>query len=422
MTNINLSETKPGEVFEGTVDGERLVLFRRNSVNSYPWESLYRLYDHEDVSDLVRLVLARPATHQDLPDDPDDRWETFKSRFKEFDGYRSEAHQHSLWTVFRSGVQYAEARILDHLNANGGVPADSGDDFVPFGTGPHWKDAARRFEADADRLRRAHEIVETERDQARHERNKWEEKYLDTDEALHKARDERDQYKRSGDEWKECHADAVRERDEWKARAEAAERERDEADHLNANHQKSDAQADAEWLDRALNTPDEHLVALDEARIEANIQRNRAVRERDAAVARAWQAERERDEAWYERDRNAERSAQLLAERDEWKARADEWHGAWQKSAPARTVARDDIEKVVRRYIPSPNFSDPIADEVCNLFGIEAEQDVDPVENQTDALADILYGDYPVTDQMRGVLKRVVRAGMLFPGQEAGDE
>ena len=52
-------------------------------------------------------------------------------------------------------------------------------------------------------------------------------------------------------------------------------------------------------------------------------------------------------------------------------------------------------------------------------MGTEAEPAVDPVEEQTDALADILYGDELVTDQMRGVLKRVVRAGMLFPEQEA---
>ena len=49
---------------------------------------------------------------------------------------------------------------------------------------------------------------------------------------------------------------------------------------------------------------------------------------------------------------------------------------------------------------------------------IEAEQATDPVEEQADSLADILYGDELVTDQMRGVLERVVRAGMLLPEQE----
>ena len=61
-------------------------------------------------------------------------------------------------------------------------------------------------------------------------------------------------------------------------------------------------------------------------------------------------------------------------------------------------------------------------DQLCALFGVEAEQAVDPVEEQTDALADILYGHEMVTDQMRGVLERVVRAGMLFPGQEASSD
>lgn len=69
-----------------------------------------------------------------LPADPDGTlWETFTSRFGALDGYRSTSKQHVLWTVFRSGIQYAEA--------------------------------------DADRLRRAHEIVERERDQARRERD-----------------------------------------------------------------------------------------------------------------------------------------------------------------------------------------------------------------------------------------------------------
>lgn len=53
---------------------------------------------------------------------------------------------------------------------------------------------------------------------------------------------------------------------------------------------------------------------------------------------------------------------------------------------------------------------------------IEAEQAVDPAEELTDNLADILYGDELVTDQMRGVLERVVRAGMLLPEQEASSD
>ena len=53
---------------------------------------------------------------------------------------------------------------------------------------------------------------------------------------------------------------------------------------------------------------------------------------------------------------------------------------------------------------------------------IETDTAVDPVEEKTDALADILYGHEMVTDQMRGVLERVVRAGMLLPEQEASSD
>ena len=69
--------------------------------------------------------------------------------------------------------------------------------------------------------------------------------------------------------------------------------------------------------------------------------------------------------------------------------------------------------------IPSGECVRLAVDAACDLFGIEQETAVDPVEARTDMLADILYGDELVTDQMRGVLERVVRAGMLFPGVEA---
>jgi len=56
-------------------------------------------------------------------------------------------------------------------------------------------------------------------------------------------------------------------------------------------------------------------------------------------------------------------------------------------------VTRADIEKTVRRYIPSTYFSEPIADEVCALFGIEDEQPADPVEKLAKELWPILRPD-----------------------------
>ncbi|WP_440221194.1 hypothetical protein [Dietzia sp. MNB45] len=134
---------------------------------------------------------------------------------------------------------------------------------------------------------------------------------------------------------------------------------------------------------------------------------------------------------------------QMTRDRDEWKARAilaeqerENWRiTAINRATPAVTHA--DVEKVLDTgirgatdgglidqdtSIPSGECVRLAVDAVCDLFGIEAEQAVDPVEEQTDALADILYGHEMVTDQMRGVLERVVRAGMLLPEQEAGSD
>lgn len=47
-----------------------------------------------------------------------------------------------------------------------------------------------------------------------------------------------------------------------------------------------------------------------------------------------------------------ERAEAAERERDEWKARADKWHGAWQKSVPARTVTREGVEKAIDGIVP----------------------------------------------------------------------
>ena len=82
--------------------------------------------------------------------------------------------------------------VVEHLNANHQKPTpgllSNAADCV-LGA----EDRVSAAESDADRWRRAHEIVEGERDQARRERDKWEEKYLDTDEALHRTRREREE-------------------------------------------------------------------------------------------------------------------------------------------------------------------------------------------------------------------------------------
>ena len=99
----------------------------------------------------------------------------------------------------------------------------------------------------------------------------------------------------------------------------------------------------------------------------------------------------------------------LTADRDEANARADaaearvrelekrlpkvmsDYQDLEDEARPA--VTRADIEKTVRRYIPSTHFSEPIADEVCALFGIEDEQPADPVEKLAKELWPILHPD-----------------------------
>lgn len=155
------------------------------------------------------------------------------------------------------------------------------------------------------------------------------------------------------------------------------------------------------------------------------------------AAIESWDADECPPEPTWEMVGIAHREVERLQrDRDEWKARAtlaeqecENWRiTAINRATPA--VSRADVEKAISELRTFPRF---LTDELLVLrdeaidaawalvSGNEAEQAVDPVEEQTDALADILYGHEMVTDQMRGVLERVVRAGMLFPS-EAGDE
>lgn len=156
MNTINPTDAKPGEVFEGTVDGERLVLFRRSGVDSYPWESPDRLHDHADVSDLVRLVPARPLDEAEFLD-------LYVDVIAETSGLeRVVLWSHRVWAK----------KIVERLNANGWVPG--GDLNAVITEGIQQKKRAIKAE---------------------HERDEWERKYLDTDEELYHARRKRDEWK-----------------------------------------------------------------------------------------------------------------------------------------------------------------------------------------------------------------------------------
>ena len=90
----------------------------------------------------------------------------------------------------RFGAAVALEAVVEHLNAHYPKP-ENPEHLLRMCQEADLK--RTRAEAKADRWRRAHEIVEGERDQARRERDMWKEKCLDTDEALHDARTERDE-------------------------------------------------------------------------------------------------------------------------------------------------------------------------------------------------------------------------------------
>lgn len=198
VNTINPAECKPGEVYEGTVHGvERTVLIRRDACDSYPWESLGEVLDHEDVSSLVRLVPAREVTRNDLPDH----------------GAILDAFVH--WNTDPGPViSHALDAVVARLNANGGLPASCEDAALAgrlerqAATISELQGSFLRVERDAARWRRAHAIVEQERDTAR--------------EALDRACLQRNQARTERDRWKAATKRALEHRDEWKARAEAA--------------------------------------------------------------------------------------------------------------------------------------------------------------------------------------------------------
>lgn len=150
----------------------------------------------------------------------------------------------------------------------------------------------------------------------------------------------------------------------------------------------------------------------------------RAERERDAAVARAEQAERERAEIkaearkWIPAYSGTTTPSPAVSIADIQKVVADvemvrQTHGfnppATRESElvrrlwalhegtdrPASAVSRADIEKALRECtndVFASHAYPHMADAVCAMFGIEAEQAVDPVEDKAIELHQVAYG------------------------------
>lgn len=170
---------------------------------------------------------------------------------------------------------------------------------------------------------------------------------------------------RERDRWKAATKRALEHRDEWKARAEAAEREA-------STWRTSTESAHSDFL--------------------------QAAHDRDL-----W-----KDAADY-----------AAGERDEWEARA-----VRAESRPAPAVTHADIEKALRAST-NDVFQDEsyphMADAICDLFGIEAEQAEDPVEAKAQELYEHVYtGRFE--DGSSGVQAEYRKLAAYLLGQEAGDE
>lgn len=172
------------------------------------------------------------------------------------------------------------------------------------------------------------------------------------------------------------------------------------------------------WLNKHYPKPSGSVAVMLEDVHRAQLERDRLRRAHEIVEAERDQAReslrRLRDETDFDlftvRDQlkqcRGERE-QMTRDRDEWRERADQ--------------LRDERDDAVQSCITMGRARDEWKAR-AEALEAEAEQDVDPVEELTDNLADILYGHEMVTDQMRGVLERVVRAGIQFPEQEADHE
>lgn len=144
------------------------------------------------------------------------------------------------------------------------------------------------------------------------------------------------------------------------------------------------------------------------------------VREGCRQKRRAIEAARQRDDAHAAYEKAGRERDAAVERADEWQQKAQRYINKFNRARNfnVEMKARADIEKALRESTNNVFASHAyphMAAAVCALFGIEAEQAVDPVEERVDALADAVYGDELVSEQMRGVLERLVRSGWILP-------
>ena len=298
--------------------------------------------------------------------------------------------------------------VVEHLNANHQKPTpgllSNAADCV-LGA----EDRVSAAKSDADRWRRAHEIVEQERDQAR--------------ERLREACKVAQSYK----------VDAYHATE----RAEAAGRERDELqaklDSLRVTYRNLDARA---------NKIVERVAAAERERDEVQGRADQLRDERDNAVQSCITVGRDRDE-WKARAEAAEQYAQAVSDsnRDNadraskfekaakfawgvaqgWRARAE---AAEARTAPS--VTRAGVKNAIDTcFALAPKINTQvISDAVCDFLGVEADPVVDPVLDKARELWDVARpsDDVMWRDLTSEAQQEYRRIAAHVLGQEAGDE
>lgn len=310
---IDPKDAKPGEVYELTCYESRWVGSRNNPGNLRPWQFVNPnaaggLYAYDaDVSDLVRLVPARPVTRDDLPSVAEAQGALMKRG------------------VFLDPEESGEAldAVVDHLNANGGVPAVSGksrcedaaqsaaevdrltrerDSWewtakVSVGEINELREERDEARAEVERLTRSRDKWKAHAERIEDERNKWQQSTFDTEAMVESAREEsraeidrlksawRKDFEAANDRAEKADSARVDWMNKWKAVEARAEKA--EAEATRFKRELSDSiEVSSKQYDELKTERDEARRALVEKEDEAIRECHRAYRERDALQAR----------------------------------------------------------------------------------------------------------------------------------------
>ncbi|GLB62684.1 hypothetical protein NCCP2495_05620 [Dietzia sp. NCCP-2495] len=252
---------------------------------------------------------------------------------------------------------------------------------------------------EADRWRRAHGIVEQERDQARDQWKKWEHEARERANRAEDAERERDDLRRQVDDLKERRRKHATEREAWTRNRRELESERDAAVARaeQAENARDTAATRAEQLEKALaGSRDAHQRSAD-----AHMEWKARAEAAEARLADPYSQTNQDAAAWKRIADHPALRMDLLPEADHtyagrvferitWLAETAE---AVTEMKPAPAVTREDVEGAIRAAYFQRRFGytsgdiEVSTDAVCDLFGVSTGQGTDPVLEKARELA-----------------------------------